>query len=71
MIETKKQTNLLTNKQTKNIVLDPIYLSQIKSDLHKTFRETSYGCPMMNKTKNQSNPLTKIQTNKQKHHFRS
>ena len=47
----KKQINKKTNKQI-NIFLDLIYLSQIKSDLHKTCRETSYECPTLIKTKN-------------------
>ena len=39
------------------------YLSQIKSDHHKTFRETFCGCPMMIKTK--SKQIHKQKTNKQ------
>ena len=39
--------------------LDRKYIDQIKSDLHEIFRETSYGCPTMIKTKKQ----TKLQTN--------
>ena len=36
-IKTGQQTNKQTNKQL-NISLDPKYISQIKSDLHKTLR---------------------------------
>ena len=43
--------------------IDPTYLSQIKSDLHKIFRVCSCGCPKMIQTKNK--PFNK-QTNKQK-----
>ena len=44
--------NKQKNKQTNKHFLDPIYPnSQIKSDLHKLFMETSCGCPQMIKTK--------------------
>ena len=63
----KKETNKSTNKQTKQInILDPKYLSQIKSDLHKTFREASCWYPIMINTKNkQLHKQTNKQTNKQ------
>ena len=57
-----KQTNKHTNKQT-NTFLDPIYLSQIKSDLHEIFRVYSCGCPKMIKIN--KNKSIKKQTNKQ------
>ena len=36
-----KKTNKQTNKQTNVHLLDPKYLSQIRSDLHVVFREKS------------------------------
>ena len=63
----KKTIHKQANKQTnKKHLLDPKYLSQIKSDLHITFRETSCGCPMMFKTKKnkQIHKQTNRQTNK-------
>ena len=39
------------NKQTNKHFIDPIFLSQIKSDLNKIFRVTSCGCPKMIKTR--------------------
>ena len=66
MIKTKKQTNQQTNKkqtQTNNHFLDPKYLSQIKSDLHKNFRVTSCGCPKIIKI-NKTNKSINKQTNK-------
>ena len=47
-----KQINKQTNKQTKTF-LDPKYHGQIKSDLFEIFRETSFGCPMTIKVKNE------------------
>ena len=41
------------------------YLSQIKSNLYKTVRETSCGGPKMIKTKTTKNPQTNKQENKQ------
>ena len=60
-----KQTNKQKNKQT---VLDPQYLSQINSDLHEIFRETSYGYQKIiqaknNQPTNQLNKQTKKQIN--------
>merc|ERR1711867_309049 len=66
--KTNKSINKQTNKQTNKHFLDPIYLSQIKSDLHKIFRAYSCGCPKMIKIKNkrgqQANKHTNKQTNK-------
>ena len=55
--------NKRTNKQTNKHFLDPIYLSQIKLDLQKIFRETSCRSPTMIKTK--KNKQIYKQTNKQ------
>ena len=62
--QTYKQTNKQTNKQI-NILLNPKYLSQIKSDLHKIFRVTYCGCPKMVKTKKQISKQANKETNKQ------
>ena len=67
MIKTKinKSLNKKTNKQTKKHLLDPKYLSQINSDLHKIFRVPSHKCPKMIEIKNkQLNKQTNQQTNK-------
>ena len=42
-----KPINKQKNKQTNKHFLDSQYLSQVKSDLCKTFNETSCGCPMI------------------------
>ena len=56
--------NKQTNKQTNKYFLDPIYLSQIISDLHENFRVHSYGCPKMIKIK-KNNKQFNTQPNKQ------
>ena len=64
MIKTKK-TNKSINKQTNKQILDPKYLSHIKSDLHKHFRVTSCQCPKMIKIRKilkQTNKKTNKQT---------
>ena len=64
-IKTKKQQiHIQINKQIN--ILDAKYLSQIKSDIHKIFRETSCGYSTMIEAKNNKsiNKQTNKQTNK-------
>ena len=63
--KTNKSLNKQTNKQTNKHFLDPKYLSQIKSNLHKIFRGTFCWCPKKIKTKKQTNLQTNKQTNTQ------
>ena len=65
-----KQQTKKTNKQIN--ILEPIYLSQIKSDPHEIFRVYSCGCTKMIKIK-KTNSSTNKQTNKQtnKHFLKS
>ena len=49
-------------------ILDPNYLSQIKSYLHETVRETFCGCPMM-KTNNQTHKQTWSKLDGKGHQF--
>merc|ERR1711867_293068 len=59
----KKQTGQQTNKQI-DIFLNPIYLIQIKSNLHEIFRVYSCWCSKIIKIKNkQFNKQTNKQTN--------
>ena len=55
--------NKRTNKPTNKHFLDPIYLSQIKSDLHQIFR--GYFCDYPKMTKIKKNKSKNKQTNKQ------
>ena len=69
MIKIKTRTFQQTNKQTnKQInILDPKYLSQIKSNLHKIFRGTFCWCPtkiITEKTNKSINKQTHKQSNK-------
>ena len=58
--------SISSTKCKKNkIFVDPKYLSQIKLDLQKTFREASCWCPTLIKTKNkQIHKQTNKQTNR-------
>ena len=66
-----KQTNKqITNKHSNSLV-NQQYLSQIKSDIYKTFRETFCQCPKMIKIKKNKQINKKKTNNLTNKHFQS